>query len=261
MTGTDPGSTLDPAAHCIRPEWPVAHRVRALVTTRAGGRSEGAYASLNLGTGTGDDEARVRDNRRRLRALLPGEPRWLRQVHGREVVRAETVDEPCAADASWSAAPGVVCAVLVADCLPVLLAERRGRVVAAAHAGWRGLAAGVLENTVTALGAAGVAPRDLIAWLGPAIGPDAFEVGGEVLEAFCCVDGSARAAFRPGRGPSGRWLADLYALGRQRLARAGVHEVRGGGLCTASDPARFYSYRRDRATGRMAALIWIDRDA
>lgn len=261
MTGTDPGISVDPAAHCIRPEWPVSHRVRALVTTRAGGLSIGPYASLNLGTGTGDDQPKVRENRRRLRALLPAEPRWLRQVHGTDVVCADTVGEPCAADASWTAAPGVVCAVLVADCLPVLLAERHGRVVAAAHAGWRGLAAGVVENTVAALGAAGVAPRDLVAWLGPAIGPDAFEVGGEVLEAFRSVDHSAPAAFRPGRGQSGRWLADLYMLGRQRLARAGVHEVRGGGLCTMSDPARFYSYRRERATGRMAALIWIDRDA
>jgi YfiH family protein len=222
------------------------------MTLRTGGVSGGAYASLNLGDHVGDDPAAVATNRRRLREALalPAEPLWLEQVHGTDVAGFGGPGRP-RADAAVALQPGQVCAVMVADCLPVLLADRSGTCVAATHAGWRGLAAGVLEAAVAAL------PADasqLVAWLGPAIGPDAFEVGPEVRKAFLAVDEAADEAFRPGIGD--RWLADVYRLARQRLARAGVTDVHGGGLCTVSDPARFFSYRRDGATGRMAALVW-----
>jgi YfiH family protein len=213
--------------------------------------STGAYATFNLGDLTADDPAAVRANKARLQALLPGPPRWLRQVHGADVVHADAVTSPAQADAAYTATPGVVCAVKIADCMPVLLADAAGTAVAAAHAGWRGLAAGVLENTVRALP---TAPDALIAYLGPAIGPEAFEVGDEVRAAFCDVDPAAAAAFSPLR--AGKWLADLFRLGRMRLARCGVTRVHGGGLCTYSDPQRFYSHRRNPVTGRMAALIW-----
>jgi hypothetical protein len=212
---------------------------------------------MNLGTQVGDDPAAVATNRRSLRGFLPAEPFWLRQVHGTRVVEAQGLEE-VQADASFSRVPGVVCAVMVADCLPVLLCDRAGSVVAAAHAGWRGLSAGVLENTVATL----LCPPDqLIAYLGPAIGPEAFEVGQDVLDAFLAADARASAAFRPkAPGPHGepKWLADLYALARQRLARAGVAAVYGGGLCTYQDSARFFSHRRDPGSGRQAALIWLD---
>lgn len=236
---------------CLVPDWPAPAQVRALITTRAGGASVGPYASLNLADHVGDDPAAVRANRARLRALLPTEPVWLEQVHGTDVLRVETGGAR-RADAAVSRAPGTVCAVLTADCLPVLLADRAGTVVAAAHAGWRGLSAGVLERTVVAMD---TDPGQLLAWLGPAIGPDAFQVGDEVRAAFLAADAAAAAAFRPD-GP-GKWRADLYALARQRLARAGVQAVYGGGLCTFSDPGRFFSYRRDGTTGRMASLIWL----
>lgn len=236
---------------CLVPDWPVPARVRALITTRAGGTSVGPYASLNLADHVGDDPAAVRANRARLRALLPAEPVWLEQVHGTDVLCVETGGAR-RADAAVSRTPGTVCAVLTADCLPVLLADRAGTVVAAAHAGWRGLCAGVLERTVAAMD---TDPGQLLAWLGPAIGPEAFQVGDEVRAAFLAVDAAAAAAFRPD-GP-GKWRADLYALARQRLARAGVQARYGGGLCTFSDPGRFFSYRRDGTTGRMASLIWL----
>lgn len=236
----------------VLPDWPAPGCVRGFVTARSGGVSTGPYASFNVGDRTADDTQAVIENRRRLEALLPSPPRWLHQVHGARVVRAEDVSGEVAADAAVSRTPGTVCAVKIADCMPVLLCDRAGTVVGAAHAGWRGLAAGVLENTVAAM----TCPPDrLMAFLGPAIGPDAFEVGGEVRAAFLAVDPAAESAFRPLGG--GKWLADLYALGRQRLARAGVDEVHGGGLCTRSDPARFFSYRREPESGRMAALIWI----
>ena len=227
------------------------------MTLRTGGVSTGPYASLNLGDHVGDDPAAVAENRRRVREALalPSEPLWLEQVHGTAVARFGEAVRP-RADASVALAPGQVCAVMVADCLPVLLADRAGTCVAAAHAGWRGLAAGVLEATVAALP---VDPAQLVAWLGPAIGPEAFEIGPEVREAFLAVDPEAADAFRPGTGD--RWLADAYRLARQRLARAGVTDVHGGGLCTVSDPTRFFSYRRDGVTGRMAALIWRIADS
>jgi YfiH family protein len=237
----------------LQPGWPVPAGVRAAMTTRAGGVSTGTFASFNLATHVGDDPAAVAENRRRLRdaLALPAEPAWLEQVHGARVAVLPG-SAPGPADAAVAFAPGSVCAVLVADCLPVILASRDGDRVGIAHAGWRGLAAGVVEATVAALGGE---PGRLVAWLGPAIGPRAFEVGGEVRDAFLARDRGSDVAFRPGR--EGRWFADLPALARRRLAAAGVDAVTGGASCTHSDPARFYSYRRDGATGRMAALAWL----
>lgn len=240
------------AADWIEPEWPAARHVRALVTTRQGGVSRAPYANLNLGTRVGDDPDAVRENRARVRARVPSEPMWLRQVHGVDVVQADRIVGEPVADAAFTGAPEVVCAIQVADCLPVLLCDRRGTRVAAAHAGWRGLAAGVVERTVAALE---LPPADLMAWLGPAIGPTAFEVGADVFDAFTGVAPESAAAFRPLQ--DGKWLADLFALARGRLARAGVQEVFGGGLCTFTDSARFFSHRRDRTTGRQAAFIWL----
>jgi hypothetical protein len=237
----------------IRPDWNAPANVRAAVTTRAGGVSHGPWASLNLAAHVGDEPAAVAENRRRLREALalPAEPAWLEQVHGMRVARLPgPAGEP--ADAAVCFTRGSVCAVLVADCLPVLLASVAGDRVGVAHAGWRGLAAGVVESTVAALDCE---PGELVAWLGPSIGPRAFEVGAEVREAFLARDAGAAAAFSPVR--EGRWLADLPALARRRLAAAGVADVRGGTLCTHSDRGRFYSYRRDGATGRMAALAWL----
>ena len=239
-------------AEWIEPDWPAPPRVRALVTTRSGGVSSGPYASLNLGTRVGDDAHSVHENRARLRATLPSEPKWLQQVHGTDVVEADHVDSEACADAAFTRSPDVVCAVQIADCLPVLLCDRAGTSVAAAHAGWRGLSAGVLERAVAALTSP---PEDLIAWLGPAIGPRKFEVGGDVLAAFASSDPVAAAAFEPLREE--KWMGDLYALARMRLRRAGVSAVFGGDLCTFADPQRFFSHRRDRVTGRHAACIWI----
>jgi YfiH family protein len=236
----------------ITPDWPAPRNVRALITTRAGGSSRGPYASLNLGLRTGDEPRAVAANRAALRAALPQEPRWLRQVHAGGVVAADDVEAPVEADAAVARRPGTVCAVLIADCVPVLLADRAGTAVAIAHAGWRGLAAGVVENTVRAMACE---PGDLLAFLGPGIGPRAFEVGVDVRDAFVGQDPAAAGAFAP--HASGKWLADLFALARQRLARAGVPAVHGGGVCTYSDAGRFFSYRRDRTTGRMAAAIWL----
>ncbi len=237
----------------IVPEWPAPARVRALITSRNGGGSSGPYASMNLGLRVGDDPDVVEANRRLLRRFLPAEPKWLNQVHGTTVVDAQTITHPVEADASVAVSPGCVSVVMVADCLPILFADRSGSVVAAAHAGWRGLAAGVIENTVRALD---TPPRNLVAYLGPAIGPSAFEVGNEVRDAFVAVDPVADYAFHPHK--PGKWLADLFVLARQRLARAGLLNVYGGGQCTYSDPARFFSHRRDQVSGRMAALIWIE---
>ena len=239
----------------IYPRWPAPGNVRSVVTTRSGGVSLPPYDSLNLGEHVGDDNAAVSENRRRLRQWqnLPAEPFWLNQVHGTRVVDAAAPIQRPSADASFSRRAGVVCAVLTADCLPVLFCDRSGSVVAAAHAGWRGLVAGVLEATVEALG---TEPGQLLAWLGPAIGPGAFEVGAEVRDAFVAQYAQAEAAFVA--RPNGRWLADLYQLARLRLAAADVSAIYGGGLCTYDDRERFYSFRRDQTTGRMAALIWLE---
>ena len=240
-------------------DWPVPATVRSRVTTRQGGVSGGAYASLNLGDHVGDDPAAVAENRRRVAADLPASPFWLSQVHGTTVLdldRLVQTRQAPEADAAYSRKPGVVCAVMTADCLPVLFCNQTGTVVAAAHAGWRGLHAGVLEQTVGAMACPG---EQVLAWLGPAIGPDAFEVGDEVREAFVRANNAAEAAFRalPSGSHPGKWLADLYLLARLALARAGVTAVYGGSNCTVQDATRFYSYRRDGVTGRMASLIWL----
>lgn len=237
----------------LYPDWPAPARVHAVMTTRNGGVSLAPYASFNLATHVGDDEAAVAENRRRLRSglQLPSEPAWLQQVHG---IGVATVPGPRSgsADAVVSFERGGVCAVLVADCLPVFLASCDGDRVGLAHAGWRGLVAGVIEAAVAALDCD---PRKLLAWLGPAIGPAAFEVGDEVRKAFMERDPAAAAEFRSGR--DGRWHADLPALARRRLAACGVQAVSGGELFTYTERARFFSYRRDGVTGRMAALAWL----
>lgn len=235
----------------IVPDWPCPSPVRALITTRSGGVSTGHYASLNLGDAVGDDPELVLENRRRLSRHLPSGPRWLNQIHGEVVVEADRVAEVPCADAALTAKPDVVCAIVVADCLPILLCDRDSTWVAAVHAGWRGLCGGVIENTVRRME---VAPTELMAYLGPAIGPDAFEVGDDVYSAFVDRDTRAAAAFRS--HTPGKWLADLFQLARQRLQDAGVDSVYGGTLCTYNDPARFFSHRRDKVSGRMAALIW-----
>ncbi len=244
----------------IVPDWPAPPRVRAMITTRAGGVSVGTYSTFNLGYSTGDDESAVNTNRARLNSLLPEAPRWLKQVHGANVLEAEKVLNRPEADASVTRCPGTVCAILVADCLPLLFTDREGSVVAAAHAGWRGLAGGVVDNTVAAMAARGAAARDVLAYIGPGIGPRAFEVGDDVYEAYTAGDPGAAAAFtrrvQDREDVKGKWLADLFILARRALERCGVDQVYGGGLCTYSDPARFYSYRRDRITGRMGAFIW-----
>jgi YfiH family protein len=221
------------------------------MTTRDGGISVAPYASFNLGSHVGDDPLAVASNRALLRLALPAEPVWLNQIHSTTVADADNADGVADADASVARTRGTVCALLTADCLPVLLCARDGSVVAAAHAGWRGLHAGVLEATVAAMQ---VAPTELMAWLGAAIGPAAFAVGDEVRAAFVAADDAAAAAFVPHHG---KWLADLYALARLRLHACGVEPIYGGGLCTHSDATRFYSYRRDGVCGRMATLIWL----
>lgn len=237
----------------LDPDWPAPPGVRAFATTREGGVGSGAFASFNLSYRVGDDAAAVDANRRRLRAWLPADPRGLRQVHGNRVVDAATVTDPIEADAAVTRQRDVVCAISIADCIPVLLCDRAGSVVAAAHAGWRGLAGGVLENTLAAMDCA---PAEVLAWLGPGIGPTAFEVGADVHAAFVQDDAEAASAFQP--HAAGKWRCDLFALARRRLARAGVTAVHGGGHCTYRDAGRFFSYRRDRTTGRMAACIWLE---
>ncbi|MGB5180478.1 MAG: peptidoglycan editing factor PgeF [Gammaproteobacteria bacterium] len=239
------------------PDWPAAPQVRAVCTTRRGGHSVGPYSSMNPADHVGDDPAAVLANRQTLQQVLhlPAQPRWLQQVHGTTVIDAADAFESgrvAVADAARCATPGVVCAVLTADCLPVLLCDRAGRQVAALHAGWRGLAAGVIEQTVDAMQQSGEA---LLAWLGPAISPAAYQVGDEVRESFMNHDSQAQAAFQP--DPAGGWKADLYRLARQRLAARGVSAIYGGNECSFSDAERFYSYRRDGVTGRMATLIWL----
>jgi len=274
--------TMTPDPAWLLHEWPAPARVRALSTTRQGGVSSGPYGlagdaagGLNLGLHVGDEPAAVAANRARLAAALPGTPRWLDQVHGCGVVTAGSAEAdgaegtdgsaaaPPRADACISTEAGQVCAVMTADCLPVLLCDRAGTVVGAAHAGWRGLCAGVIEATVARMAARAGAGSGWLAWLGPAIGPAAFEVGAEVRDAFLAEAAAAGrgeqdsvdVAFRA--GAPGKYFADIYALARLRLARAGCTEVYGGDACTVSDARRFYSYRRDGVTGRMATLVWL----
>lgn len=246
-----PTSTESPG--WIPADWPAGNWIRAGTTIRTGGISRGAYASMNLAGHVGDDPQAIRENRRRLTTYmtLPAEPVWLEQVHGSRVIAAHKYDSR-RADAAWTDQPGIVCVVLTADCLPLLLCNRDGTRVAAVHVGWRGLAAGVVQEAITTLAPAG----NLLAWLGPCIGPGAFEVGNDVYQACCSVVPGAEDAFVPVR--HNHWLADLPQLVRQVLISLGVSECHGDGSCTYSDDQRFYSYRRDGTTGRMASLIWID---
>lgn len=251
-------------ADWLRPDWPADARVGALMTTRAGGVSRGAYAAMNLGAAVGDDPEAVAENRRRLETACGAQPVFLRQVHGPRVVRLESLapgEPPPEADASVTARPGLACTVLVADCLPVLFAAPEGRAVGAAHAGWRGLAGGVLQVTVREVcELADCEPTEVQAWIGAGIGPEAFEVGADVLQAFEGVAASDAPRFRP-KGPaadgSPRWWADLPALAGDVLRGAGVGSVSGGRWCTVAEPSRFFSFRRDRVTGRMGAAVWI----
>jgi hypothetical protein len=238
----------------IIPDWPAPACVHAVTTTRQGGVSQGAFSSMNPADHVGDDPEAVAANRARLQQqlALPGGPVWLQQVHGTKIVDAATVSGTPQADAAYACHPGVVCAVLTADCLPLLLCDRAGGCVAAVHAGWRGLAAGVIEAAVRTLHRPGA---DLLAWLGPAISPAAYRVGEEVRDTFLAHDQRAEAAFTAAAG--GGWQADLYRLAHQRLAACGVRDVHGGGYCSYGEAGRFFSYRRDRTCGRMASLIWL----
>jgi polyphenol oxidase len=236
----------------ILPDWTAPAGVRALSTTRGGGVSASPWQSFNLGDHVGDDPRAVAANRATLRRELPAEPAWLSQVHGTRCVDAALAKPGEQADASFTRQRGVVCAVLAADCLPVLLCDERATVVGIAHAGWRGLAAGVIEATVAAMDEPG---GRLMAWLGPAIGPQAFEVGDEVRQIFVAHDPQAADAFAANAG--GKWLCDIYRLARRRLHALGVRRVAGADFCTLNDAERFFSFRRDGVTGRMASLIWL----
>jgi len=246
----------------IIPDWPdLPDNVAAMTTTRWGGVSRIPYddgtgaGGLNLGVHVGDSELDVLQNRARLRDLLPAEPAWLSQVHGVTVVNAADAKNTPEADASIATKPGMVCAIQTADCLPVLFCDVQGKVVGASHAGWRGLLHGVLENTVAHMRAAGAG--EIVAWLGPAIGPQRFEVGAEVMQAFVERDSKALAAFHPLHDQPGKYLADIYQLARQSLSKVDVTRIRGGEFCTVTEHKQFYSYRRDKVTGRMASLIWL----
>ncbi|MDY7583630.1 peptidoglycan editing factor PgeF [Pseudomonas sp. CCI3.1] len=235
------------------PDWPAPAGIRACVTTRAGGVSLAPFDSFNLGDHVGDDPVDVAHNRQRLTHIFDVQPAWLSQVHGVVVVPANP-DLIVEADASWTAIPGIACTAMTADCLPALFCDRAGTRVAAAHAGWRGLAAGVLEAAAHSLN---VEPQEILVWLGPAIGPKAFEVGAEVREVFMAHMPEAAGAFVPSVN-DGRYMADIYELARLRLARVGISAVYGGGFCTVTDP-RFFSYRRSPRTGRFASLVWIEK--
>ena len=252
------------ALHKIEPSWTVSQQIQAFCTTRQGGQSKSPFNSLNLGLNAGDDSTDVLQNRSILRSELPAEPLWLKQIHGITVstpaLRSALGKGPFEADASVSNIPNEVLAILTADCMPVLLASRSGDVIGAAHAGWRGLSGGILENTIKEMLALspGLAISDISAWMGPAIGPSAFEVGEDVLQAFALQGQDVLSkAFIPIAGTSGKYLADLYLLARDRLHTLGLKQIDGGEFCTVNDPERFFSYRRDKVTGRFASLIWI----
>ena len=245
----------------IVPAWEAPPNALALSTSRNGGVTVGARATMDIGAAlpTQDDQlAAVLENRRRLAQFLPSPAVWLSQVHAAQVVHvdrdnvASLLALPPTADAAVTRAHGIVLGVRAADCLPVLFADRGGTVIGAAHAGWRGLAAGILEATLQAMD---TPPREIVAWLGPAIGPRMFEVGADVFDAFCATDPGAAACFAPHR--DGKWLADLYGLAKLRLGRAGVTAVAGGGHCTMTERERFFSWRRDKGPGRMATLVWL----
>ncbi len=236
----------------VAPDWPAPPCVQAVLTMRCGGMSSAPFDSLNLALHVGDDAAVVARNRAVLRNRLPAEPVWMNQVHGTAVIDAANAAPNATADAAVTTTPGVVCVVMTADCLPVLLAAADGHVVGIAHAGWRGLANGVIEATVSRMH---TDPGGVLAYLGPAIGPAAYEVGADVRDAFCAGDPEAQAGFAP--KPGGKFWCDLYTLARQRLARAGVTRIHGGTACTFAERDRFFSFRRDGRTGRTASLIWI----
>ncbi len=237
----------------IVPDWPAPARVKAFITTRRGGVSHPPFGGLNLGDHVGDVPGSVAANRALLSLYLPAEPLWLRQVHGTDVVVADAVASGVEADAAHTATQGIVCAILTADCLPVLICDRNGSQVAAVHAGWRGLSQSVIERTIEAMR---VPTEELLLFLGPAIGPTRYEVGDDVRDAFIHDDENAVTAFLP--RANGKWLANLYELAQLRLRRLGVEAIYGGDCCTFDDAERFFSYRRDGQTGRMAALIWLD---
>ena len=250
------------AINFIEPNWPAPKNVKALQTTRLGGVSAFPYESLNIGAHVEDSEVSVRENRKRLQERLPSGPLWLQQLHGTLVV-TEQVGKRCPeADGSITQKTNEVCTVMTADCLPVLLCDEAGTQVAAVHAGWRGLASGILEE---ALGQFKCSPDLILAWLGPAIGPNAFEVGESVYDAFCLPNSSASSCFikqpnQPnpnGAGVLEKWHADIYALAKLRLNSVGLSKVYGGDFCTYTDEERFFSYRRDGKTGRMASCIWL----
>lgn len=242
---------MSPLEHLIIPDWPAPANVKALQTTRLGGFSDAPYDSLNLGDHVGDAPLVVARNRMLLNTLLPGEPVWLEQVHGTVVANADMASCLPQADACIARHREAVCVVMTADCLPILLCDAQGGVVGAVHAGWKGLAAGVIEATVQAMQ---VAPKNIMAWLGPAIGPDAFEVGAEVRAAFIAAQPQAASAFVPGK--KGKWFADIYELASLRLNALGITGIYGGGYCTFRERERFFSYRRDGTTGRMGTFIW-----
>ena len=254
-------------SQCLRPDWPAPAHVHALVTTRAGGISAEPFNALNLGDHVGDDPAHVVANRstlaQALNLIAPAQsPQWLKQIHGVRVITPPTDPAERAAwipeaDAATTTQLGVPITVMTADCLPVFFTDREGSRVAVAHAGWRGLCDGILETTVAEFTAPADASMEVMAWLGPAIGPAAFEVGDEVRAAFMAIDAQAELAFVPVPNKPGHWLGDLYRLARQRLARVGVTQVSGGTHCTWTESASFYSYRRDGRTGRMASVIWM----
>ncbi|NRP10125.1 MULTISPECIES: peptidoglycan editing factor PgeF [unclassified Marinobacterium] len=237
-------------------DWPAPPNIKALCTTRQGGVSSAPFDQLNLGDHVGDDPQAVLDNRQSLlNSLSLVKPaQWLKQVHGVEVVEAYSDQQIREADACYTTEPGVACVIMTADCLPVLFTNRSGSKVAAAHAGWRGLAEGVLEQTLSQFDD----PSEVMVWMGPAIGPDAFEVGQEVYDRFVDDLAQSRDAFKPSPSHNERWVADIYQLARLRLNRAGVRQIFGGGLCTYTDSERFFSYRRQAQTGRMASLIWME---
>jgi YfiH family protein len=239
----------------IRPEWPAPAKVRSLSTTRLGGVSRDAYASLNLGEHVGDLPVSVAANRATLQSVLGGaRPRWLSQVHGTRVARLDSMPVTQPADAAVAVTRGEACVVMTADCLPVIFCDEAGTTVAAAHAGWRGLSAGVLDSTLKAMA---IAPAKIMAWFGPAIGPKAYEVGDEVRDAFVQRSARAAEAFSAGKAP-GKWWCDLYLLARLRLEALGVKSIHGGGFCTYTERERFFSFRRDGECGRMATLIWVE---
>lgn len=243
--------------HFIQPNWPAPPNVKTLQTTRTGGVSQGAYASLNLGAHMNDDPLAVAKNRQLLSDYLPSEPVWVNQVHGVEVIDAAASGCLENADASFTTKPNVVCVTMTADCLPVLLCDKKGTVVAAVHAGWRGLCDGVIEAAVAKMQ---VPANEILVWLGPAIGSDAFEVGDDVREQFMAKDSKAALAFRP---HGDKWLCNIYQIARQRLNALGVTEIYGASVnedfCTYTDKARFFSFRRDNVTGRMASMIWLEK--